>query len=464
MTGSTLVARIIITLAAARMLPPYDLGLYAIVNLVLGFAFLFADGGLTQSVVSKDGQPDQLSSLHWCNVLFGAAVGAAVCLAAPAVSAFYAQPRLLDLLLLAALNFAVAPFSQISRALLQKHLRFAELGGIEVASNVANTLAALVLLYLGTGVYGLILAQLAASLTRSALLAVAGRAFVRTRFRLSVRDIGAFLRFGLFQVGDRAVNFVNSRFDQLLIGWLLGPTMLGYYSMAWSLTVDPVYRINPILTTVAFPVFAKRQNDRTALRRGFLIVTKLLTTTNAPMVFGVAAIAPVAVPLLLGEQWRPAVPLVELLSIVAIARTVNNPVGSLVLAVGRADMSFYWTATQFAVQTPVYAAMLAYAGLVPATAVVCLINVAAVLLVYVFLLRPILGAFFLDYARAFLPAICLAIGMALGVRLLSMTAIDSRTGLLVAQLALGAVLYGGLTMLFRREDVSEIAGLVTSRT
>ena len=95
---------------------------------------------------------------------------------------------------------------------------------------------------------------------------------------------------------------------------------------------------------------------------------------------------------------------------------------------------------------------------------VCLINVAAVLLVYVFLLRPILGAFFLDYARAFLPAICLAIGMALGVRLLSMTAIDSRTGLLTAQLALGAVLYGGLTMLFRREDVSEIAGLVTSRT
>src|SRR6266436_4814341 len=80
-TGSALATRTFTILAAAHFLEPYDLGLYAIVGLVLGFAFLFADGGLTQSVVAKQqAEPEQLSSLHWCNVLFGVAVGVALSL------------------------------------------------------------------------------------------------------------------------------------------------------------------------------------------------------------------------------------------------------------------------------------------------------------------------------------------------------------------------------------------------
>lgn len=463
-TGSSLVSRAIVTLAAARFLPPYDLGLFAIVGLVLGFAGLFSDGGLTQSVVAKrEIRPEQLSSLHWCNVLFGAAAGLVLALAAPAISLLYAEPRLTHMLLLAALNFAIVPFGQVSQTLLQKQLGFATLGRIEVVSNAAGVLVALGLLAIGIGIDALILALLATALLRCVLLRIAGRTLVRTRLRLRLGEIKPFLRFGSFQLGDRAMNFVNTKVDQLLIGAILGPEVLGYYNMAWTVIVEPVYRINPIITTVAFPVFAHRQDDRPALRRGFLIVTKLLSTTNAPVVFGVAAIAPIAVPLLLGAQWRPSVPLVELLSIVAIGRAIYNPVGSLVLAVGRADLSFYRTITQFAVQTPIYAALLYAEGLVPATWFLCLVNVAAVPLTYLCMLRPTLGAFSLDYARAFVPAVSLALGMAAAVRLLSTTPIHPRLGMLAAQLALGAVLYGGMTVLFRRGDVGEIAGLVMSR-
>ncbi|HLJ21951.1 MAG TPA: MOP flippase family protein [Stellaceae bacterium] len=464
-TGSSLASRAIVMLAAARFLSPYDLGLFAIVGLVLGFAGLFADGGLTQSVVStREIRPEQLSSLHWCNVLFGAAAGLVLCLATPGISRLYAEPRLTGMLLLAAVNFAITPFGQVSQTLLQKQLNFSMLGRIEVASNTTGVLVALALLAAGVGIYALILAQLATALLRSVLLRIAGRALVQTRLRLRPDEVKPFLRFGFFQVGDRAMNFVNTKVDQLLIGGLLGPEALGYYNMAWTVIVEPVYRINPIITTVAFPVFARRQDNRAALRRGFLIVTKLLSTTNAPVVFGIAAIAPIAVPLVLGEQWRPSVPLVELLAIVAIARAIYNPVGSLVLAVGRADLSFYRTVTQFAVQTPIYAALLYAGGLVPATWFICLVNVAAVPLTYLFMLRPTLGPFSLDYTRSFLPAVSLALAMAVAVRLLATTtSIHPRIGMLAAQLALGAVLYGGMTILFRREDVGEMAGLMISR-
>jgi O-antigen/teichoic acid export membrane protein len=233
--------------------------------------------------------------------------------------------------------------------------------------------------------------------------------------------------------------------------------------MAWMLIVEPVYRINPIITNVAFPVFAKKQNDPSALKRGFLVVTKLLSTTNAPLLFGFAAIAPHAVPLLLGDKWIPAIPLVELCSIIAMARTINNPVGSLVLAVGRADRSFYWTLVQFAIQVPIYATGLHLFGLIPATVLLCAINVAVVPAVYRWLIRPITGPMFGEYCASFAPAIGLAIGMGLLVRLLDHQNLLGGIPLLAAELLLGAVAYAGLTLLFRRGDIGLIAGLLTSR-
>src|SRR5882724_7285954 len=77
-------SRFVITLVAAHVLTPSDFGLYALVNLVLGVANIFAAGGLTQGIVSKqDVTPDQLSSLFWLNLLSGILLSLLVGLAAP---------------------------------------------------------------------------------------------------------------------------------------------------------------------------------------------------------------------------------------------------------------------------------------------------------------------------------------------------------------------------------------------
>ncbi|HEV2673901.1 MAG TPA: MOP flippase family protein [Aliidongia sp.] len=463
-TISNIGARFGVTLVAAHMLPPFQLGLFAIVNLVLGFAYIFADAGVTQGIIAKqDADSDQLSSLYWFNLLFGCAVAAVSALLSPVLAYAYGQPELTGMLLVASANFAVAPIGQTFQALLQKNLRFERLGRVELGANLLSAASAAALLWAGVGIYALILSQLLTALLRSLFLWIAGRDLLQIKMRLRYDEIRHFMRFGMFQVGDRAVNYVNLRLDQFLIAALLGPQPLGYYNMAWMLIVEPVYRINPIITNVAFPVFAKKQNDPSALKRGFLLVTKLLSTTNAPLLFGFAAIAPHAVPLLLGDKWAPAIPLVELCSIIAMARTINNPVGSLVLAVGRADRSFYWTLVQFAIQVPIYAASLAWFGLVPATWVLCAINVLVVLAVYRWLIRPIIGPVFGEYVASFAPAVGLALGMGLLVRLLDHQGLLAGIPLLALELAVGAVVYGGLTLLFRRNDVGLIAGILTSR-
>ena len=462
-TAGSFGSRFVIMLAAAHVLPPFDIGLYAIINLVLGFASIFAVGGLTQGIIAKqDVSAGQLSSLFWLNLLFNLGVGVIVALSAPALAIYYGQPRLVGLLLVAALIFLINPLGQISQALLKMDLRFPTLGRIELAANLLNCVSAVGLLYGGCGVYSLIASQLAATALRAILARLCCHELPPIRLIFRYEEIRSIVRFGVYQTGTGLVNFIGNRVDQVLIGALLGPQALGYYSLAWTLVVDPVYRISPIITTVAFPVFARRQHDRAALVRGFHLATKLLTTAIAPLLLGFAAIAPTVIPLFLGERWTPSVRLVELLSIVAIARMINNPVGSLILAINRADKAFYWTLSYCIVHTPIYAVVLAVGGLVPATAFLCVTNVAAVLLVYLYMLRPTLGLMFMDHMMTFLPAVGLALAMAVAVRSMAMLPIGSSVALVGTQVALGAAIYGGATLLLRRGDVRQFARLMTT--
>ena len=72
---------------------------------------------------------------------------------------------------------------------------------------------------------------------------------------------------------------------------------------------------------------------------------QILAAVNFPVLFGMVVIAPVFVNSVLGAQWRPSILLIQVLAGVALLRSTGNPIGSLLLAKGRADLGFYWNAS-----------------------------------------------------------------------------------------------------------------------
>lgn len=46
------------------------------------------------------------------------------------------------------------------------------------------------------------------------------------------------------------------------------------------------------------------------------------------------------VPLVFGEKWSSIIPVLQLLCIVGLLRSVGNPIGSLLMAKARVDISF----------------------------------------------------------------------------------------------------------------------------
>ena len=455
-----------ITLAVlAHLLSPSDFGLMGMIMVVIGFAQAFADMGISNAIIHRqDATKDQLSSLYWLNILAGIIVFFVVCASAPLVVGFYHEPRLYHPLYLTAVIFLITPFGQQFQILMQKELRFNELAKIEIAAPIVNSAVAIVLAFSGFGVYSLIWGQLAGTTTKVLMLLRTGLRNWRPGFHFSRRDLRGYLSFGLFQMGERSINYLNSNLDYLLIGSMLGAKSLGYYTLAYNLIIRPSSLINPVITKVAFPVFSRMQNDTAKLKRGYLKVLQLLSTVNFPIMAGLAVVAPIAVPVIFGEKWLPSIILIQILAIVGLLRSTGSPVGSLMLAKGRADLGFKWNLALTVTQIPglyVGAKLGGTVGVAIAFAILmCIYSVFN----YIILIRTMLGPCLHEYITSMWPSLWMSAAMAVAV-LFSGIFLQNMPDLLILiiQVLCGMAIYMGLMMYSQKMLVVEIKNMVLNR-
>jgi lipopolysaccharide exporter len=447
----------------ARLLSPSQFGLVAIVMVILGFAQTYLDMGVSAAIIQRqDISRDQLSSLYWLNVFCGwISFGVTVAIT-PLAALLFREPYLLTVVPLAAVMFIVGPPGAQFSLLLQKRLRFRTLACIETAAALSGALIAIVSALMNLGVVAPIFGQLAAGTISSGILLIIGWRTWRPQLHFKRADIKGYVGFGLYQMGERTLNYLSSRADQLIIGLMLGPEALGYYSLAWNIVMQPVAKINPILTRVAFPLFAQVQDQKDRLKRGYLALIRALSAINAPLLFGCAAIAPIFVPLIYGPRWDRSILLVQVLAVVGLVRSIGNPIGTLLLSRGRADIGFMWTLSVALVHVPIVVASLYAFGLLGMTVAILLSNICYLLTSYPFVIKPILGECFKAWITSLAIPAMIAIVMAISVSMLSALPEGGIAALLAAKIVFGIVTYVGVTIVLQSAIVSEVKSIVTA--
>jgi lipopolysaccharide exporter len=202
----------------------------------------------------------------------------------------------------------------------------------------------------------------------------------RPSLRLRAADLRPHLSFGLYQTGQRLVNVLVQHLDKILIGRLLGTTELGYYTVAYQLMVRPMMLINPVVTRVAFPVFARMLGDVRRVREGYLEMLRLLAFVMMPLYLAMFAVSGPLIRVLLGEAWMPVEPVFRILVLLGLVQSMGNPLDSLLLALGKARLAFWFNVlalclyaaaipigTRYGLQGVAYGLLIACVGaLVPA--------------------------------------------------------------------------------------------------
>ena len=455
-----------VTLAVlARLLTPADFGLMGMIMVVIGFAQAFADMGISNAIIHRqDTTKEQLSSLYWLTIFSGVIVFGAVCASTPLVVRFYHEPRLSNLLYLGSLVFLITPLGQQFQILLQKELQFSRLAKIEILTALINSIIAITSGFAGLGVYSLILGQLAATSASVALLCSIGLKMWRPSLYFAKRELKGYVSFGLYQMGERMINYFNSNFDYILIGSMLGAKELGYYTLAYNLIIKPSSIINPMITKVAFPVFSRLQNETEKLRFGYLKVLQLLSMFNFPMMIGLAVVAPVAVPVIFGKQWIPSIILIQILSIVGLLRSTANPVGALQLAKGRADLGFKWNFGLAVTQIPGLYFGAKLGGALGVAIAFAMLQVIYSIFNYLIMIRTLIGPCLKKYISSMWPALWMSAAMGFAIFFLYILFQRYPAHLIFAlEIIWGFVIYMSLLLYQQKKLVIEIKNMAFDR-
>lgn len=329
----------VLAVMLARLLSPGDFGLLAMAMLVFNAANLFTDLGMRPTVVQTKEDINKVAHYAFVIVMISSITFTVVSilLARPIAAFLGGSEELVNVIRWMAIYVTIDGLWIIPESLLRRDMRFKELGFSQLPSEIASTIIAIVLALMGFGVWSLVIGNCAGQFLRAMLLWAYYRPWIWLRPQKWDREIlkGMF-RFGLPSLGSGLVRYTQNQLDTFVVGRQLGAVSVGYYNKALTLTG----RLGTMLTTtifgnVLFPSYAKVQDDRPRLARAYLKSTKMVFLMIVPISVGMAITASLLIPVVLGPQWAPMIPLWQIFSLYGLTQPISANSAPIFLAVGQ---------------------------------------------------------------------------------------------------------------------------------
>jgi len=337
----------------ARILAPEDFGLMAMALAVSGFVSLFRDAGLGQALIQHRGETEGLvDRAFWLMFLLGGVWFGLTWVCAPIVAEFYHRKEIVSILRVLGTLFLVYPFSDIVLNLLLRQLEFKALLFRQLFPLLLSGAVSIGLACAGYGVWSLVWGTVVGAVGTSVVVcALTGW---MPRWRPGSGSLAGPVRFGLHVSLQRILGWLTASVDQVLVGKFLGAASLGVYRMAWTYGEIPWTMVTGPFNVVAYPIFCKASQDRSEVRRLYLSFLRWLSLIGVPIGVSAALLAPYLVPLVLGEKWVEAMPIIQLIAIVGINSSIVCVNPEAYKAIGRADVASKFLLARALASLPVY--------------------------------------------------------------------------------------------------------------
>ena len=219
--GADFALRLVSLMVLARLLGPKDFGLVGMVTAFTGVLTLFRDFGLSAAAIQRvKVTEEQVSTLFWINILVGAGLTVLTLAMAPAVAAFYHEPRLVGLTAALASSFIFNAAGIQHGVLLQREMRFTALAVISTISLVISTSIGIAGAMAGYGYWALVAMTLTAPLVNTLGFWLA-TAWMPGRPRRGV-GIRSMMHFGGTVTVNGLVVYIASNFEKVLLGRFWG--------------------------------------------------------------------------------------------------------------------------------------------------------------------------------------------------------------------------------------------------
>ncbi len=303
------------TAVMARLLPPAAFGLVALAGVALRFGGYFAQMGMAQAIVQKpELREEDIRAAFTSSALLGSLFAGATMLGAPFARLLFAQPEVVPLVRVMALDIFLLGLLTTAMSLLRRRMHFQTLAKIDILSYVlAYGGVGVGLAWGGFGVWALVWASLSQSIFTGLMAYAATRHSVRPYFRWA--RYRPLLSYGGRISVTGFLEFITISLDTMLIGRLFGAALLGIYNRAYMLINLPLYLLTTSISKVIFPAFSQLQANVGKLRTVYVASITLVAALVLPLSAGMAVAGPELVRALLGPGWEASVPVLRLMGL-----------------------------------------------------------------------------------------------------------------------------------------------------
>lgn len=318
----------------ARVLTPSQFGIFGIATLVLAFLETLTETGINIVLIQSKKEINEYINSAWVvSIVRGIIIAGILIFASPLIASFFKTPAALNLLLFISLVPFVRGFINPSEVKFQKELRFNMQFLFTSLLFLSDALTAVVVALSTHSVYSLAWGMLIAAF----LEVVISHLLIKPRpsFAVERTYFKEIFQRGIWVTGYTVFNYIAENADNAVVGRIMGSASLGLYQMAYKISILPITEVSDVVSSVAFPVFAKITDDLPRLRKAFLKIL-LLVTVGAGFLGGVIFYFPILIIIvLLGTKWLGIVQVLQVLALYGILRTVSGPVSALFLAKGK---------------------------------------------------------------------------------------------------------------------------------
>lgn len=345
--SSTITGAVLQTLQLAitvRYLSTENIGIIAIVNVLIAISNMLKDFGLSSFLIHKQSlNSNEQSALFWLTLSIGFFIALLLSLSAPLLSDFYHMPDLQPLLYLVSINLIIISCGSQWQALMLKRFRFIALAKMELIVKATGFFSVILYLESNLNFYSPIMAMLTANLVSLILLYFLNRVHFLPSFSWDNTITKQAFKYGVYQVGGQLLNQIRTNLDTLLIGKFLGANAVGLYSLAKELILRPARLIQPVVNRFSLPNFASIQNKPELQSTLYINTATILVCINGAVYTSMLLLAQPITYILFGKELSDNTYIyLQVLSLFGFIRCLGTPMGAIAQANGKTDIEFRW--------------------------------------------------------------------------------------------------------------------------
>lgn len=334
---ATQAVQLLVMLLLARQLGPQAFGLVGMLAVFIAISQVFVDSGMTSALIRKlDRTEADFSTAFYFNIVVAIICYALLYLTAPSIARFYQQPELIELARVLGLVVIINALAVIQKAKLTIVMDFKTQAKASLVSVLLSSFAALATAHLGFGVWALVVQTLTFAICNVLLLNIFHFWWPTRRFsRQSFNDL---FGFGSKLLLSSLLDTLYQNIYQLVIGKQFNAADVGYFTQANQLVRTPAATMSIIIKNVTYPLLSGIQQDSQRLNHAYLLIIRLAAVIAFPLLIGLATVADILLPFVLGDQWQPAVILVTILSLGFLLYPIHSINLNYLQVKGRSDL------------------------------------------------------------------------------------------------------------------------------